>query len=964
MVIPFNIKTDASLLESLIKIDDLINKAKEYNYDTLTITDRKMYNVLPFYHKCIENEIKPIIGIEVSISDNTFLLYAKNIEGYYNLIKLSSLDKINIEDLNDNGLILILPYKSFQIKNQLQNIFKDIYYGYQNEQEYEQIKDLKCIYINEIKALTLEDTEYLSYLDAIRTGNKIEIKYSDSYLKNKEELTKIEKNIIYHQEIYDKCNLEIKYRKDLLPIYDCPNNEDSFSYLKKLCLNGIKNKLGNTVPKIYQERLKKELNIINDMNFCNYFLIVQDYVKFAKENGILVGPGRGSAAGSLVSYVLDITDIDPIKYNLLFERFLNKMRITMPDIDIDFEFTRREEVINYCIKKYGEKKVAGIIAFGTLASKQAIKDVARVLNIESNKVEQLTKKIDSKLNLKENYNNIKNYLKDEELLKIYKIASKLEGLKKHSSIHAAGIIISNVDLDKVVPIEKKDNMYIVSYDKDYLEELGLLKMDFLAIKNLTIIKNVLDSINKEEKVIDLKDIPLNDQKTFELFKQGKTLGIFQFEKQGMINFLKKLKPSNFEDIFAALALYRPGPMENIDCYINRKEGKEEIDYIDNSIKDILKPTYGIIIYQEQIMQIANILAGYTLGEADILRKAISKKNNDILLKEQSNFIEKTIKNGHSKETAQKVFNYILKFASYGFNRSHSVAYATLSYKMAYLKTHYFEHFMKCLLSSSIGSTIDTNNYIDECKNGNIKILNPNINESTNDYLVKDYGILFPLNNIKNIGTTISNYIIEERENGLYKDIYDFIKRTDRKIINKKVLESLILSGSFDIFNINRKTLIDSLDIIINYGEVLKINDDYQLKPVLEEQKEFSNKEKMEQELELFGFYLSFHPVVEIRNKYPTTISLKNIENYFDKIVDVVLFVENYRIVECKNSSKMAFLYGSDETKKIDCVLFSNVFEISPEINKNDIVIIRGKVEKRFDKYQIVVNKIKKINNLY
>ena len=961
MIIPFNIKTDASLLKSLIKIDDLINIAKEYNYEALTITDNKMYNVMSFYHKCLISNIKPIIGIELTINNNTFLLYAKDIFGYYNLVRITSLENITINDLTKDGLILILPYKSFELKHELEQIFDDIYYSYENVFEYEQIKDTKCIYVNEIKALTLEDTEYLSYLDSIRTGESLEIKYNDYYLKPKEELIKLEKNIKYHEEIYNKCNVEINYRDDLLPKFKCPNNEDSFSYLKKLCLIGVKKKLGETVPKIYQERLKYELNVINEMGFCNYFLIVQDYVKFAKENGILVGPGRGSAAGSLVSYVLDITDVDPIKYNLLFERFLNKMRVTMPDIDIDFEFIRRQEVINYCISKYGEKKVAGIITFGTLASKQAIRDVGKVLNVSVDKIEQLTKKIDSKLNLKDNLNNIKQYLNDKELLKIYKVASKLEGLKRHTSIHAAGIIISNVDLNQVVPIEKKDNMYVVDYSMEYLEELGLLKMDFLALKNLTTIQNILDSINKEQQVIDLKDIPLNDSKTFELFQNGNTLGIFQFEKPGMIKFLKKLKPTNFEDIFAALALYRPGPMDNIDTYIKRKEGKEKIDYIDDSIEYILKPTYGIIIYQEQIMQIACTLAGYTLGEADILRRAISKKKSNVLLEEQSKFIEKTINNGHSKEVATKVFNYILKFASYGFNRSHSVAYALLSYKLAYLKAHYHEHFMKCLLSQAIGSSIDTSNYIDECKNENIKILNPNINESTNNYIVTNNGILYPLNNIKNIGSLVATSIIEERNNGLYKDIYDFIKRTDRKIVNKKVIESLILAGTFDIFKINRKTLIDSIDIIINYGEVIKLNDDYNLKPVLEEKNDYTTKEKMEHELALFGFYLSFNPVVEIRKKIPTTISLKNIDTYFDKIVDVVVMVENYRVIESKNNTKMAFILGSDEFKKMDFVLFSNVYEIAPEINKNDIVIIRGKVEKRFDKYQIIVSKIKKVN---
>lgn len=962
MIVPFNIKTDASLLNSLIKVDDLVNIAKEYNYKALTITDNKMYNVMSFYHKCIASQIKPIIGVEINIDNNSFLLYAKNIDGYYNLVKLTSLEKITINDLKENGLILILPYKSFKLKENLETIFKDIYYGYETELEYEQIKETKCIYVNEIKALTLEDTKYLGYLNSIRTGEKLESKFSSNYLKNKEELLSLEKNVKYHEEIYNKCNLEIKYRSDLLPIYKCPNGEDSFNYLKRLCLEGIQKKLGSTVSKIYQKRLKEELNVINEMGFCNYFLIVQDYVKYAKENNILVGPGRGSAAGSLVSYVLDITDIDPIAYNLLFERFLNKMRITMPDIDVDFEFLRREEVIQYCIKKYGEKKVAGIITFGTLGAKQAVRDVAKVLNIDTNKVDSFSQKIDSKLTLKENLNNVKNLLKDPELLKMYKVATKLEGLKRHTSIHAAGIIISNINLDQVVPIEKKDDMYVVDYSMEYLEELGLLKMDFLALKNLTIIQNVLDSINKDKKILDLKDIPLNDQKTFEIFKNGNTLGIFQFEKPGMIEFLKKLKPANFEDIFAAIALYRPGPMENIDSFIKRKEGKEKIDYIDESIRDIIKPTYGIIVYQEQIMQIACVLAGYTLGEADILRRAISKKKSDILIKEQQKFVSRAVNLGHGEDVAKKIFDYILKFASYGFNRSHSVAYSFISYKMAYLKAHYYDHFMKCLLSSSIGSKIDTDIYLEECKSQNIQILNPNINKSTKNYIVTQKGILYPLSNIKNIGSSVADYIINTRKDDPFIDIYDFIRRTDRKIVTKKVIESLILSGTFDAFKINRKTLINSLDIIINYGEVIKINEDYNLKPIIEEEKDYTNKEKMEFELELFGHYLSFHPIVELRKKYPSTIPLKNIEQYFDKVIDTLVIVNSYREITNKNNQKMAFLVGNDEIKKMDYVIFSNIYDKLQVINKGDILLIRGKVEKRFDKYQIIVSLLKKIDN--
>lgn len=964
MIIPFNIKTDAYLLRSLIKIDDLIEKAQLLGFKALTITDDKMYNVMEFYQKCIKADIKPIIGLEITISNYPILLYAKNSEGYSQLLHLSSLEKVDLSDLKNDGLFVVLPYKSINMSDAIESIFSDIYYGYETDSEYQIVRDKKCIYVSTIQFLEASDATYMPYLNAIRTGEPLQFNTPMYHLKNKEEYLKLEKNLIYHQEIYDKCNIVIEKRNDLLPIYECPDGQDSFSYLKKICLEGIKKKLGNTVAKVYQERLKMELDVIHEMGFCNYFLIVYDYVKFAKEHNILVGPGRGSAAGSLVAYVLDITDIDPIRYQLLFERFLNKMRITMPDIDIDFEFLRREEVIQYCIEKYGQKKVAGIITFGTLGAKQALRDVARALNVSSTRIDYFTKLIDSKMTLSENFKKkeVKQALQDKELLKIYQISSHLEGLKRHTSIHAAGMVMSSINLDEVVPLEKKKDMYVTGYSMEYLEGLGLLKMDFLALETLTTIQNILTSINEKERIISFEQIPLNDPETFALFQNGNTLGVFQFEKPGMIAFLKKLKPQNFEDIFAALALYRPGPMSNIDSYIKRREGKETIDYIDSSIEEILKPTYGIIIYQEQIMQIACTLAGYTMGEADILRRAISKKKENILLAEKEKFVTKTIQMGHSKEIANQVFDYILKFASYGFNRSHSVAYAMLSYKMAYLKAHYHDHFMRCLLTSAIGSSIDTKDYIEECRNNHIEILNPNINESGKNYLVTEKGILYPLSNIKNIGATTVDVILEERKKGLFKDIYDFIKRTDRKIVNKKVLESLILSGAFDCFHITRKTLKNSLDIIMNYGEVIKdLNEEYTLKPVLELEEEYTNAEKMEQELELFGFYLSHHPVVESRKQYPTAIPLNKIELYFDQIIDVIVLVESYKSISSKNNQKMAFLIGSDESRKLDFVLFPNVYEILPAIKKGDMLLIRGRVERRFNKYQIVVHNLKNIS---
>ena len=528
--------------------------------------------------------------------------------------------------------------------------------------------------------------------------------YLENYIYLEEELNIYPKeDLLNNYKINQQCNLEINLNNNLLPIYVCPDNMDSYTYLKKLCKEGLIRIFGNTVNKIYLDRLKYELEIIHKMGFDNYFLVVSDYVKYAKENNILVAPGRGSAAGSLVSYLLNITTIDPIKYNLLFERFLNPERISMPDIDMDFDAERREEVIEYCISKYGMKRVAPIIAFGTLKARQAIKDVARTYDMNGKNVDVLCNLLDRNISLKENYQNnvkIQRYLQmEKDLQKIYQIAMKFEDLKRHTTIHAAGVVMSQIDLEEVIPLYKNDNFYLTGFSMEYLEELGLLKMDFLAISFLTLISNVLKDIETLlNKKIDFDTIPLNDPVTMKIFTEVKTLGIFQFESSGMMNFLRKLKPNTFEEIVAAIALFRPGPMDNIDTYIKRKRGKENVTYIVPELESILKSTYGIIIYQEQIMQIASTLAGYTLGQADVLRKAMSKKKEDILLKEKERFVKGCVNNNISKDKAEEIYALILKFASYGFNRSHSVAYSMVAYKMAYLKTYYPNIFIKNLLT--------------------------------------------------------------------------------------------------------------------------------------------------------------------------------------------------------------------------------------------------------------------------
>lgn len=963
MYTPLNIKTDNYLLNSMIKINDLIDYAVSNNLKSLTITDNNMYGVIDFYKRCINNNIKPIVGLEIKLDDNIIILYCMNYKGYLNLLKLSTIMSerlLNINDLDrySSDLIAIVPFESINIYDKL-FFYKYIYKSYKDEDEKNKLTG-NIIYMNKICCLKKEDTSYLKYLEAIREGitaNFVETDYSDNYLKL---------DMDDNDFIYNLCNLELPFNQKLMPKYNDTEGMDSYSYLKKLCIEGLRNHFGNVVGINYKERLKYELDIINKMGFCDYFLIVSDYVKYAKDNNIIVGTGRGSAVGSLVSYCLNITDVDPIKYDLLFERFLNPERVSMPDIDIDFEHTKREDIINYCISKYGEKRVAPIIAFGTLASKQALRDVGRCVNTDLKLIDSLCKLIDSKKSLDENYKSNSKLrdllLRKRELDNVYKIAYKFEGIKRHTTIHAAGIIISSIDLDNVIPLDKSHDFYTTGYDMTYLEEIGLLKMDFLAIKYLTTIHNIIDSINKHEKTnITFDNIPLYDVAALKIFEIGDTVGIFQFESDGMINFLKKLKPNSLDDLFAAIALFRPGPMKNIPLYIRRKNGEEKANYYDESLEDILKPTYGIMIYQEQIMMIANVMADYSLGEADILRKAMSKKKRDLLLKEEEKFTSRSLKKGYSLDLIKKIYGMMLKFAEYGFNKSHSVGYSIIAYKMAYLKAHYRKYFITNLLSMDSGSIDKIKLYIYEAKSYGINILKPDINLSDKDYVIEEGGIRYPFN-VKNVGVSAINTIIDERGNGKYIDIYDFIKRCYGKSVNRKIIESLILTGFFDSFRYNRKTLYDNLDVILNYGDLIKDMDPiYDLKPEIKEVSEFSNKELMNYEFELFGIYLSNHPISEYKIKYKNVINLNNIESYFDKIVDIIVNVDRVKEVMTKKQDKMLFITGSDELKVIDIVLFPKVYQIYNNINKDDILLIRGKVEKRFDSYQIVANKIEKLN---
>ncbi len=946
-----SIKTDYTILSSLIKIPDLISYAKNNSIEALGIIDDNLSSSMEFILECQKNNIKPLVALEVNYQDSKIYLYAKDEQGLHNLFKINTIildNPITINDLKKyiNNLIIVLPYVSIKLYDELKTITKNIFIGYQTKQEKQSAMIItnKIIYFNQALSLTKEDTKYLNYLNMIKDNLTYDtyqdIDYSNNYLHITEDA----------DELINEVNIKISPSKNLIPHYD-ENIKDSFSYLKTLSIKGLTKRLNGNVPKEYQERLLYELDVINKMNFVDYFLIVYDYVKYSIKNNIYIGPGRGSAAGSLVTYSLGITAIDPLKYNLLFERFLNPERVTMPDIDIDFDASKRHLVIDYVKERYGSKRVMPIMTYGTLASKQVLLNVSKILNIDISKINKL---IDPKKTLKENLTEeiIKILNTDKKIKQVYYESLKLEGLKKHISTHAAGVVISKEDLDDIIPINKSGEVYLTGYTMNYLESLGLLKMDFLAIKDLTTMASIIDKLPNK---ININNIDLNNEEVLNRFKTANTTGIFQFESSGMKNFLRKLKPNSFNDLVVALALFRPGPMQNIDSFIKRKEGKEKVEYIVPALEPILKETYGIIVYQEQIMQIFRTIASYKMSEADLIRRAISKKKEKIILEEKEKFILRASKNGYSKEISTKIYDLILKFANYGFNKSHSVAYALVGYQMMYLKVIYPKIFYSSLLNINIGSVTKTKEYIDEAKSLNIKIVKPDINISSYNYYINN-DIIMPLRVIKNIGDVVSKEIFEERKKAPYQDFFDFVARIYNKNINAKTIETLIYAGALDSFNQTRNTLINNIKPALIYAELVSgLESNLVTKPNLEIYEEFPSNELMNKELDLFGFYVSNHPA----SKY-NEIKIINIKDYFDKNITTVGLLENIKTIKTKNNDTMAFLEISDETGSLSYTIFPNKIAYANLIKVGDLLKIIGHVEKRYDKYQIIVNKIEKL----
>lgn len=976
-----NVKSNYSLLSSMLKPDDIIDYALKNKYNYASICDTNMYGTMYFYQKCLENNIKPIIGLEIKAETFNISLFIKSYEGYKSLIKLSTIQNERIieqEDLQkySNDLICIVNFSSKELFPELKAYYQDIYLAYSNKNEELIAKTItpNIIFFREALYLDKKDSNFLPYLYLIRDGKTI----TDNQVYDKENHELNISNILDFssqeslkniENIINKCNLKFPKSELLLPIYHPSNGMDPSNYLFELTKVGLKKRIGSNIPEVYKNRLSYELKIINEMGFCNYFLVVYDFIKFAKKNNILVGPGRGSAAGSLVAYTLGITEIDPIEYNLLFERFLNPERKTMPDIDTDFPDDKREVVINYVKEKYGKKHVAGIVTFGTLGAKQVLRDVGRVLNIPIYKIDNLTKLIPvmSKDKLSTIYQKNPNFKalidNDTTLNNLLRIATKFEGFPRHTSSHAAGIVMCEKPLDEVLPLTISDDMYLTSYSMEYLENLGLLKMDFLGLRNLGIIANIIDSIEENYQIkINFNEIPLNDKEVLNIFATAETTGIFQFESTGMRNFLKRLQPDTFEDIFAAIALFRPGPAVNIDSYIRRRHHEEEVTYLDPSLKPVLENTYGIFIYQEQIMQIANIYAGYSLGEADILRRAMSKKKLDLLKQEETKFLAKSKEKGHDPETSKKIFDLILNFASYGFNRSHSVAYSLIAYKLAYFKVHYKEIFYCNLLSNVINATSKTYEYILEIRSKNIKIEKPDITISTNRYIVKDNTIYLPFSLINSVGVVASKQILEARENTEFTDIFDCFSRLIIAGVTKKTIESLIYIEAFRAFNFNIATLIENLDNLINYATLTKdLDPSLVMKPVIIEKKEFSQEILLEEEKNLLGFYLTHHPTTKYLKENRDITPLTELNKHLNKKVTTLVFIDKIKTIKTKNGDDMAFLTGSDEETSMQYTLFPKIYNTYNYLERANIVKIEGRVEKRLNELQIIADKITLLN---
>jgi len=1010
-----------------------------------------MFGAIDFYKTAKAAGIKPIIGFEGYISPTTrfdketkgnyhITLLAQNKEGYKNLMKLTTfsytegfyykprIDKellrkyskgiiagsaclhgeIQINLLNgdyDAAKRAVLEYKEIFGKD---NFFMEIMrHGLEDQKKIDRDiirlaneTDTLLVATNDCHYLNKEDAVAQDALLCIQTNhlmeeeNRMKMGTHEFYFKTEEEMlaafSDYPEFVSNSKLIADRCNVELELGKLSPPHFKTPNGIDEFDYLKELAYEGLRKKTAGFDDKkreIYKERLELELGIIRQMGFSGYFLIVWDFINYAKTRKIPVGPGRGSAAGSLVSYCLGITDIDPIEYKLLFERFLNPERITMPDIDVDFCVERRDEVINYVKEKYGKYNVAQVITFGTMAAKAAVRDVARVLGFPYKEADRIAKMIPDKDNLseaiKDNPQLKEEIDKNEKVKELFEISKTLEGVKRHASTHAAGVVISENPIYERCPIYKPagEEAYVSQFSKEYLEDVGLIKFDFLGLRNLTVIDITTKLIGNN---FDISKIPLDDDMTYKLLQKGDTLGVFQLESQGMQRLITDLKPTCFEDLIALVALYRPGPLGSgmVSDFIERKHGKKKIEYPLPELEGILKETYGIILYQEQVMQIASKLAGYTLGEADILRRAMGKKKIEVMEEQRASFIQRSVENNIDKQKSEHIFDLIAKFAEYGFNKSHSAAYAYIAYQTAYLKAHYKEYFLSALLTSEKNNTDKIAKYIEECNRLKIVVLPPDINDSYQDFAVANNGdkkvIRFGFGAIKNVGSAAIENIIRTRESGRFESIFDFLKRVDTRKVNKKVMESLIKSGCFDSLHKNRASLMASFENLLEWANKKESKpknmqslfgssqENKESTPKLVDAQEMKEADILKYEKELLGFFISANPL----NKYKSiieSIATATSENLskigFSNVVLAGIPI-SVRKTKTKRKETMAFVKFMDSKGTFEATLFPKLYEQKKELVESDkLLVLMGSVDTTTERPSIIIQNLFSIEKL-
>ncbi len=1087
--VPLHLHSEYSLLDGAIRINDLINFAKENGMPAVALTDHGvMYGDMELYTTAKENGVKPILGCEFYVHDGDIeerdklnnpcyhlVLLAKDKAGYANLIKLVSTawckgryvhPRINFELLKEHhdGLICLSAClggevlqnllkgdkeKAFEVAKQYKELFGEDYYIELQDHGLDEQKRTNPELIDIAKKLGIEmvitnDSHYLRREDAdmhdtllcMQTNsdkddpNRFHFANNEFYVKTAEELRDsfkwldsetFERCINNTVAIAEKCHLMLELGKSPLPDYKVPAGHTIDSYLEYLVNEGLKKRYGE-ISQSLRERVDYELGVIEQMGFAAYFLITWDFIHYAKTHGIPVGPGRGSAAGSVVAYALEITDLDPIKHKLLFERFLNPERFTMPDIDIDFCIERRGEVIDYVTRKYGEDKVCQIITFGTYAAKAAFKGIARILKVPFSERNRLAGLIDPAIELAQSVNpkaktlrdamqvdgsELKAlYDKDEQipagdpmegktvgLKKIIDLAVAIEGIKNNTGTHAAGVIISRVPLDEILPVQpSKDGIVQTGYPPhDVTEVLSLLKMDFLGLRNLTTIYKTVDMIKQQQGIeLAINDIPLDDKPVYEMLMAGDTDGVFQLESQGMKNLVKRLKPDVFEDLGALVALFRPGPLDSgmVDDFVERKHGRQAITYAHPLLEPVLKDTYGTIVYQEQIMQIFQVLADYSLGQADMVRRMMGKKKLDEMAKQKGKFIERSAQHGMSAKDAESLFDQIEKFASYCFNRSHSAAYAFVAYQTAYLKCHYPVEYLSALLSSVSSDQEKTQLYIEEAQKKGIKVLPPDINHSMATFTPDGGNIRFGLASIKQVGEAVIEDIIKEREeNGPFKSIYDYIKRLDPKCSNKKTLEGLIKSGAFSTIEKSRKQLWDNIEYITStaskeakakesgqtslfdmLGDSSAIEDaKFQLAGSDEE---YEQRQIQLFEKEFLGFYVTSHPLSTIRDKLPFLIThkvteLASLAN--DNVVTICGLVTSVKQIPTKKdpSKFIRFITIEDLTGKVDAIAFnSKIAEYGDFMQPEQRIIVSGKISRREDDEPpvILIDTVKPVDN--